>query len=552
MEMFQGIFDQGFSGLLEDSSKRTMPDYIEKLADSEIDYEPPKLEVPNIQFDKGSSLTRANELTSNGSRETFRENRFTAEKSQKIAQDDKIAFIDRTVKSMDDVDFEKIQASLLKSYSRELVNKYLQSKIKLILNKYAFLGFENLKNDEADLIVQSKKEFLVKRSTVHDVLDKFSKQEYVSSSVVKQYKELLESKRPLYVVAKFLFSLDDIKRKYFEEKEARITFQRDSDEKELSLRDIDNNTSRNSTVNRQKVYASMLNDYKQGIYSKLSKNEISKKLAKIYGFEKLQKFLEIHKDDISKSEHFYSRQAFDTDFANSALQGKEVELKSKKVALDSKTMLNFAFDLLTKGNELKDVESSLKKKFGIEATTQFLNENDYKLQRHYGQLGYLFIDSNIYANCDEMTEDFSKLHHAGSKLIYSLKSNSKCTGCSCNKQGECTKTSLLISNNPVVRSARAAKRVFENASSFVPQEHIQLFNAQIKAEESNLELISKFALGIKDALDKEKKNIGKQASKDRSVTMDMQEGFITPISYNVELFKQENESKIIDDVIGKI
>jgi hypothetical protein len=547
MEKLQGIFDQGFSGIYEDSSRKTMPDYLDKLAEQEKDFEPEQIEAPNITFDKDSSLSRANELTSDGSRESSKTNRFTVEKEQREAQDNKLKEIDKIVTSMQDEGFDEIQSSLLKRYSRDLVSKYLESKIKLILDKYAVLGFENLNEKQANIVEQAKIDFKIKRSMVHDILDKFSKLDYISNGIVKDYHDLLGSKRPLYIVAKFLFSLSSIKDSYNKNKETRIAFQRDEDEKVLSLRDINNNLKRNSNLQRQNIFTLMLNDYKQGVYNKLARSQIDQKMAKEFGIEKLQQFHSKFKDDITRVERFYNRQAFDTDFLNAMQQGVEGQIKPKISSLNTKEMSNDAFDLMTRGSNLDEIHVSLKKKYGYVNATQFLAEYDDRLKKHYGQLGYLFIDANIYANCKEMVDSFSRLQHAGSKLIFSLRAKKECAGCSCNKGGTCEKTGLLISNNPICRSSRAAKRVFAKASSFVPKTYIDCFTSQIK--ESNLELISKFALGIEAALQNEKKNIGKQASKDRTETTHVQEGFVAADSFNIDVFEEKVSSKIIEDVL---
>lgn len=553
MDKFQGIFDQGFSGMLQESSRKTMPDYIEKLAESEIGYEPPEIEVPNIPFDKDSGLSRANELTSDGSRESRQENHFTIEKTEREAYNNRMFAIDKEVNKQLEAKtgYIKIRSCLYKKHPKETVIKYLQSKIKLILNKYAFLGFENLEEKHANIVDQSNRDFKVRRSTVHEILDNFSKFEYVTSDDIKGYKNLLSEHRPIDVAAAFLFTLEQgtIKRSYYEKKKARVTFQRDTDQKELSIRDIKNNKVKN-TVTQREVYAAMLSDWKEGINSGLSRSEIGKKLAKIWGFNTFQKFVDSHKEDIRKIERFAKRQKFNTDFASSMLQGVELEPKAKPASIDIKAMTNYAFDLLTKGNNLEFTKDSLKKHFGLQVANQFLAANEYKLQRHYGQLGYLFIDSNIYSSCDEMAKVYSTLQHIGSKLIYSLKANSQCHGCSLNKEGSCSKVGLLISNSPLARSPRAARRVFAKASEFLPQTYIDTFASQIKLEKSNLELVSRFALGIERAFNEEKKNIGKQASKDRSTTTNAQESFITPLSADVEIFKESGVSSIIDSVLG--
>ena len=212
-------------------------------------------------------------------------------------------------------------------------------------------------------------------------------------------------------------------------------------------------------------------------------------------------------------------------------------------------MTDFAFGLMTNGKKLSSVKESLIRQFDKDPTEEFWKENESKLQKHYGQLGYVFIDSNIYKTCDEMKESFSKIQHAGSKLIISLKANSKCDGCSLHKEGKCEKVGLLVSNHPLVRSPRAARRIFEKGSSFLPKEYVEKFSSKISYRGGNFDLISQFALGIESALQEENKNIGKVASRDRSNSTEIHQGFVPAISYGVDIFKDQNDSKIIEDVL---
>ena len=59
-------------------------------------------------------------------------------------------------------------------------------------------------------------------------------------------------------------------------------------------------------------------------------------------------------------------------------------------------------------------------------------------------------------------------------------------------------------------------------------------------------MVSKFALGIKNILAEEKKNIGKKAS---LTEYNVAEGFVNAESYGVDLFNEESQSNIIDDVL---
>jgi hypothetical protein len=556
MDKLNGMFDLGFSGILDDSNRKTMPSYIEKLAEENIDYEPNEIKVDVIPFDNNLGLTRANELTSKASRNVNKDNRFTVEKNIREAEDKKLKEIDKFAENMliKDFKFDDIQKNLLSKYSKEIINKYFESKIKLILNKFSFLGFEDIIEKEANVIDQSKKENKIKRSFVIDVLKKFSKLEYVSQDIIKQYKDLLNNQRPMKVALNFLFSLNNIKKAYYKNKDDnnKIIFKRDIDNKNINQSNKKDNEKRNSNIKNSNIYVTMLNEFKQLLYSKINKSEISKKLSKNYGIEKFEKFSTIYTNDIDKISKFYERQNFHTDFASLTQEGYELVPKNKPIEIDSNSMLNYAFNLMTSGDKIEDVKEKLNKKFGKEASKIFLSSYEQKINKNFGQLGYLFIDSNIYKDCDEMQDEFSKMQHIGSKLVFSLKANLKCKSCILNKKGECQKVNLLISNNPISRSARAAKNIINKASSFLPKSYIDEFSKNINSEESNKELISNFTIGMQAAYDEEMKNIGKRASKDRTETVDVQEKFILADSFNVDIFKQSSISKVIEDVIGEI
>jgi hypothetical protein len=551
MDPLQGIFDQGFSGILSESTNK-MPAYLDKLAETEVDYEPPSMDVPNIPFDKGSSLKRANELTSSTSRDRNLESKFTIEKNLVLANDEQFKTIEKTSSTMlsNGDNFDVIHTALLKKYPRETLNKFLESKIKLILDKYSFLGFENLDEKRANIVDQSKKDFKIKRSTAIDILEKFSYLDYITPDVVKQHKTMLSSTRPLFVVAKFLFSLKNLKKAFDDADTKESEFKRDIDTKTSGIRDTDNNTKKNTVIAKEAKFASILDEFKSLLYSGMKKGDINQKLAHTHGYQVWETFNTRYANDISKIEGFYNRQSFSTDFASSALEGVELRLTPKfAIKVNVKAMTDFAFDLMTNGKKLSSIKEALVRKFDKDPTEEFWKENESKLQKHYGQLGYVFIDSNIYKTCDQMKESFAKLQHTGSKLIISLKANSKCDGCSLHKEGKCEKVGLLVSNHPLIRSPRAAKRVFEKGASFLPKEYIEKFSSNISYRGGNSELISQFALGIESALQEENKNIGKVASRDRSNSTEIHQGFVPAISYGVDIFKDQNDSKIIEDVL---
>jgi len=743
---WQGVFDQGFSGILEDSTRKMMPDYIDKLAEQEVNYSPTEVEGIKDLFQQQSGLIRANELTSDGCRDIPEQNKHTTEKKLATSEDNKLQNIDSSVEKMlsDGKKFEEIQASLLSKYPKEILNKYLEAKIKLFLDKYSQLGFTNIKIAEKNIVSQASTEFQVKRATANDILHKFAKLEYVTEDVFKDYKKRLSSERPLKVVCSFLFSLDTIKRAYYQKhSRENDVFKRDIDEKQMSLRDINVNLKRNSLIEQENKLATILTEFKEDLYAGMSRSQIDKKVAKTHGIEALQKFHSKFANEITRIEKFKDRQAFSTNFASLTDQGVEVTLQNKPVSIDAKEMLSFAsrdltngatlkqasenltkqygidkvrifmisnedllkkvygqlgytyidsdvYDnceqmkkhyfllpevsqglianvkstekcktcnqnrcdtcqkvglkitdsplirslraakkifekaasfaprsyienysnkigaeadnkrivaefalglrqamktvenfnlrseaqafeiepkskvstidcktmsnytgkLMTSGNSFNTIKEALKKKFGVEETQQFLASNQDKIMRDYGQLGYVFIDSNLYSSCDEMKEAFSSIQHEGKQLISSIKTNSKCKGCQANKEGTCQKVAgLILSNSPLVRSPRAARKIFEKAATFVPKAYIDDFVEKINEEGGNKELVSRFTLSLKKVLSEEKKNIGKTAARDRSMNLEIQESFGDANSFDVEIFKGSNESDIIDSVL---
>jgi hypothetical protein len=508
MEKFQGIFDQGFSGIYDSSTNRkTMPDFLEKLAESEDVAEPTPIEPANISFEKNMSLTRADDLTSSAPRDVNVDNRFTIEKQQREASDNKFRSIDKEVEVMlqKNASFEEVNKTLLSKYPKENVNKYLEAKIALFLDSFSFLGFKNIDDKKANILEQLKEKNEIKRAFVTDMLKKFSKLEYISNSVVKNYKDLLDSQRPLKVASTFLFSLKNIKNEYYKTASLeKSTFARDVDEKNIKANELNNNSKYKEQVKKQSLSASMMSDYKTLVTSCKTKNEIAKTLAKTYGLEQYEKFASIYASDLNKVHKFYERQSFHTDFASAVQEGVEVKFENKVAKVDTAKMLNYAFNLMSNGIELDSIKKHVANRFGKEATEEFLYQNETVLQNHYGQLGYVYIDSNIYSSCDEMKNEYSKMKHVGKNSIMSIKANSTCRGCTLNKKGECQKLILQVSNNPTIRSSRAVKRLFDKVSSFLPESYIKEFESQIKSEDSNKELVSKFTLGMNKIYKSEK------------------------------------------------
>ena len=69
-------------------------------------------------------------------------------------------------------------------------------------------------------------------------------------------------------------------------------------------------------------------------------------------------------------------------------------------------------------------------------------------------------------------------------------------------------------------------------------------------DDSNRELVSEFMLNLKNAVDQEKKNIGKKATTSE-YGPEIRERFKEIAYYDIDPFKKDGPSKIIDSIIDK-
>jgi hypothetical protein len=297
----------------------------------------------------------------------------------------------------------------------------------------------------------------------------------------------------------------------------------------------------------------MLQEFKTFAKAGSSKKDISLKLAKKYSADLIKNFYSKFASEISKIEKSVGYECFNVDSKKISVNANNKsfeDFESKIPEYQEKQMLNFAFSLMSQGKKLEEIKEAVKKSFNFKNAKKFLETNTKTLEKHYGQLGYVFMDSNVYTNCDEMKKAHHEVCAIGKQLMYSVKANKKCNSCVDNKCGTCSKVGLMISNHPLVRSSRAAKRVLAKASSFVPKSYIDKFSSKI-TEDGNMKLISEFSLGINAALDNERKNIGKKASRvDGSA--DFRKGFEVVENVDVDFFSKSNKSSIIDNVLKTI
>ena len=590
--------DQGMSGILEDKEIK-LPNYLDKLAEQEKDFEPEKVEAEKLDF-KALSLTRADELTDNEVRNIESNNKVNKEIEKEAGND---ARIEKELKTLltKGLGIKEIQKQLSRKFSPAKIKKYFEAHKRSIFNKYGQLGYTYLDKDIYDSCQDIKLALanqikvghnfisklkvtdnscsdctMLKNGTciltnlkvtddpqittikeAKNVIKKLGQSNFLNKEIINTYIDLLkvDINKPQQVIATLLDSLHANKKLSGKiDDEGKVGFRRDIDKQELKERQIpDNNKEREARLKKDIIENKIFENFKESIQSGLSKKEAHVKIAKKFNYNDIDGFYKNYDSKIKSLIAFNKRQSFDTDFkpVSNVTETKDNEAFENEERYDESKLLRDSFNMMTRGYNLETIKSSLNKVYGTQ-TNKFLKENNRTLERHYGQLGYVFIDSNLYSNCqgNEMKDAFNGIKHYGKQLMYSVKANKKCSGCLYNKEGTCEKVGLMISNHPLVRSPRSARRVLAKAASFVPKEYIEEFSNKI-SDEGNIKLISSFNLGIKKVLENERKGIGKSASKDKSIDFKNND-FLTAVNpYNIDLFNDKSSSNLIDSIVKK-
>jgi len=469
-DKLNGVFDGGFSGIFyEGKRKATMPNYLEELAEREAGLINPDAVTPiDLDFNINVGLERAAELNNDECR-TIQSRKVKAKDFRKEIES---SVEDLLSEGQEPQDIERI---LNRKYPPSQVKNFFEANSSSILTKYSelvpsYIGF---------------------------VPYKISRQ--IEDSL-QQHKSRLKTENAFKVCSSFCSYLKNLKSFLGKnDVEEKVAFKRDNDQKEMKERQVENNVSRNEKVAKNISLENIHQEFKSYIQSGLSKKEAHSKLVKKFTVSQIENFYSKYASDINKLEKFVNRETFDTDFKKITVESTNKamdEFESKDSQYKENQMMNFSFRLMTEGKNLKEIKEALKKTFEYKHAKKFIESNSRVLEKHYGQLGYIFIDSNVYDNCDKMRDSYRKISHVGKQLIYSVKENKKCKLCSENKEGTCIKTGLTISQNPLVRSLRAAKQVLVKASSFVSRDYIKQFQSKI-SDNGNMKLISDFTLGMK-------------------------------------------------------
>lgn len=530
MSKLNGIFDSGMSGILE--SKRTTPEWLDKVAEENTELKTSEVLAENIEFNKIDKLSRAKEVSDDSSRPV--ENRIALSEISLEKEVEKLL--------SKGLSPQNIQETLERKFPVEDVKQFFESNKKFILNKYGQLGFiyldknlyENCSSIKAALVssIKTGKKFISKLKVVdascngctknsrgfclltnlkitddpqistkaeaHALLSKFADSNIVNSAIVKSFIERLEKESVVTVVSAFL---TNVKANVNLIKQSKVDvesdFKRDLNQKQSDERKIDNNADKNAKIESEFKTRLAFIDFKKYIQSGLTQKEAHQKLLQTYNPIIIKNFCNKHANEIKRFVSFFNREEDDIVTHLSNVEAPlDLNRLNSKVNYDGNKMLNLALRMMSSGANLNNVYASLDTLFGVENLETFKKKNENTLRKVYGQLGYVYLDSNVYGTCDEMKEEFDNMKHIGKHTLFSLKANHRCKNCVCNISGKCQKTNgLMISNSPLVRSPRAAKRVFNRLASFVSKDYIEKFASQVQ-ETGNNKLISQFMLGL--------------------------------------------------------
>lgn len=594
--------DNKLTGIISSSNttRKTMPDFIEKLAEQEKDNvnrygeELKNFHPENIEFDQENGISRAGELTSD-------ESRVVESKTKEISDDDiKLEFEKLLAEgATEDELLEKLRTKYPISKIKQFVeaskkdfilkqsqlghiyidkNSYITceemrshlatlqqkgrrfiSKIKANLSeksgkktacnnciklKKGFCLLTNLKVEENPTITTDKEANLV--------INNIKKIAFVDPDVVDEYVNKCGNSEPADILGTVIHSLEDIMmRSAKKDFNSKVAFKREADELDNSTRETSNERNERKTakinddVNEQRIF-----DYfKKYIQAGMSKKQATIELSKKFNATNVEGFYTKFASDINKFEAFFNRKSnIDcVDRVENETTTRDLELEIDE-AIDSiklDAMKALAYNMLISGYSLDEVKQQLKKLYTTNEVKVFMNLNENKLENEYGQLGYNYIDSGIYENCDMMKKAYENIPDFRKQLLFNIKANKKCAGCSLHIAGRCNKVGLMLSNGPSIRSSRSAQKHLKRASKFLPANYIKEFEGLLNSTD-NRKIISKFNLGAKVAYDTN--GIKKVANKQIDNTV--YNTFEKTESYDTDIFTVKSKSSIIDSVLG--
>jgi len=587
--------DNKISGLLQESNRKTMPDFMSKLAEEEKDTKygpeiPEDYKPEEIEFEQ-ETFSRAKELTSDESRNV---------ESRKAATPDEEEIQKEFEKLLaEGIDSKDIIAKMQKNYPLESIKKFVESSKDFVL-KYSQLGhtyidkntyttceemrehFASLKGKGKVLISKIKadtSEVKGKKASCKNctkfkqsyclltnlqvtanpevstqkeasvVLANIRKNAFIDPDIMDEYTDKLAKSQPIDMLSSIISSMEDIltrsaSRNFIN----KVAFNREDSEKD-SDRIITKNNVKNAKIEEDANDQKILEHFKKYVQAGLSRKATHDKLIEQYNPNVLEKFYSKFAKQINSLDKFMNRKNDLEGIVGRVANESEIRNIETEEVIDpvkQASMKNIALNMLTTGYSLNEIKTSFKKAYSPLENNTFFNMNATRLEKEYGQIGYNFIDSNIYDNCDNMKKAHEKITDFRKQFLYNVKASSKCDSCTLNITGKCEKVGLRLSNSPIIRSSRSAQKHLSRTASILPKGYIDQY--QSKVSDSNMKLISEFNLGAKQAFE----SFGTKKASNKAIDNKTYDSFKTAESYDVDLFDKESKSSIVDDIMKEI
>jgi len=255
----------------------------------------------------------------------------------------------------------------------------------------------------------------------------------------------------------------------------------------------------------------MLNIATRLIKTGAKKEDLKVKLASAFGADRIDYFLAEAAHSINEIAGI--RRSPIEHISNTGT--KLEQQKSVPTLKFASKMKKTAYLSLTEGQELESVKATLKDKYGSEEFHNFISQYGTELEKVEHKIGRIYVDSNVYSNCDEMLEHSNKV---ASKGVLLLKANCKCEDCNYAENHVCKKTSMFIVDNPIHLSAKDAHNIIASIDELkiMSKETLNAYNEQIEKSANNLPMIKMllkdvkhFASLAKDASKKASQNVVK-------------------------------------------
>ena len=436
---------------------------------------------------------------------------------------------------MTGLNIEKIATVLKKKYSKNIVDKFIQTNLAAIESEFGKLGclyvdaslvsncsdlsnmIKSSTNRVASIAIKSVKKIdkcadcnFNKRShclklsldivdqpeiktakEAKTILNKFASLKYVNSYFVKsaelaKYYERLASENPEKVIRDFLIDIQN----------------RRAAKQSTNLRLAVNESVNFEAKKKANLFKlgkddfEVENAFKQFLIKDQSLRTAKSTLIKRYGSNRVKVYLKEAKSEIEKYIKFISAKTKITNQRSKAIESK-TELMNKQSSNKIASATKMAYSLRTFRIPLADIRKNISKTFGADVAETAINklssDNEARL------LGLTYIDSNLYSSPNEIKDVLNILKKKGNTVIYQIREGRACK-LENNPEGVCSVTGLKIVKNASIDSKEQAQKLISKLASEKFANDYELNKLAVKfVDGDNSNVISSFIISRKPA-----------------------------------------------------